>query len=184
MQSRHRIILAAAFVGLVLGPVLDQIHVRSDTLAYAEPWRFGQAWWVAPQFAVAFALIAVGSLAILERGRSAPPPRSTGAYVAWCVAAFVAAYAVTGIGHAHEWLVVSTLAGVLLLRLAIERPDRRAYVAIAALVLGGTAYEATLSSLPGTFDYAVASLGSVPAWLPLLYAHGGLAVVALLRRAA
>jgi hypothetical protein len=180
MRGRTLILLASAALGFVLGPLLDQIHVQTGTLAYAHPWRVEQAWWVAPQFAVAFVAIAVGSMQIL--GAPAPVRRPGSAYLAWTIIAFVVAYAVTGLGHQHEWLVVAILGAAFLARVAIERPDRPALLAIGGLVLGGSAYEWTLTSIPETFDYAVASLGTIPVWLPLLYAHAGFAVVALLRR--
>jgi hypothetical protein len=181
VRARSPILAAAALVGLVLGPTLDQIHVQTGTLSYAHPTWLEQAWWVAPQFAIAFAVIAAASLGILAQERSAPTP-SPGR-VAWCIVAFVGAYAVTGLGHEHESLVLVALAAGLLARLVLERPDRAAANAISGLIVGGTAYEWALTSIPGTFDYAVASLGTVPSWLPLLYAHGGFAVVALLRQA-
>jgi hypothetical protein len=164
----------------VLGPALDQIHVQTGTLAYAHPWLLEQAWWVAPQFALAFVAIAVGSMSIL-RGSAVSAP--TQAYLHWTTAAFVVAYAITGLGHEHEWLVLGVLGVEAIARVALERPDRAALLAILGLVVGGSSYEWILTSIDGTFDYAVASLGSIPVWLPLLYAHAGFAVVALLRRA-
>lgn len=177
------LLLAAAALGVVLGPALDQIHVQTDTLSYAHPSLLGQAWWVAPQFALAFVAIAVGTRLILEPGGTGATFAPSGLQLAWPLASFVIAYAITGLGHGHEWLVVAILGASVLVRLGVERPDRRALLAIVGLVVGGSAYEATLTSIDGTFDYAVASLGTIPAWLPLLYAHAGFAVVALLRRA-
>lgn len=179
MHARS-LLLAAAPAGLVLGPALDQIHVRTGALAYEHPWWLDQAWWVGPQFAVAFVAIAAGALLLLRDDDPDAESPST-ARLAWTTLAFVAAYLLTGLGHEREWIVVGILAAALVARLVLERVDRRAALVLLLLAVGGSAYEATLSANPETFDYAEASLATIPAWLPLLYLHAGIAVVALVR---
>ena len=102
---------------------------------------------------------------------------------AWQFAAFVAAYLVTGFGHREPLLVLAILGVALVLRLAIVRPDRVMVATLLALAVVGTTYELVVTSVPGTFDYTDAGLGSVPVWLPLLYAHAGVVACTTIRRA-
>jgi hypothetical protein len=178
-MRRSWLLLASALLGLVLGPALDQIHVQTDTLVYAHPWWLDQAWWVGPQFALAFVAITVGVLAIDRSTAPAPGP----GWVASATALFVVAYLVTGFGHRHEWLVFGVLFAGLALRMFAARnePDPTLPRAAVMLAIGGAGYEALLSSLPGTFEYTVASLGPVPVWLPVLYMHATAAAVGMVR---
>lgn len=172
---RHRIllILGVSLASCVIGPALDQIHVVSGALWYAHPWLFGQAWWVFPQFGLAFAFICAVSLAVQHAYGTRTPTPTPAPRIAQQAAWFVAAYLTTGLLWEHPWTTTVLLAAGLAIRLVSVRPDAAAVRTIALLALAGTAYEAALSSIPGTFSYALhgASL-PVPVWLPLLYAHG------------
>jgi hypothetical protein len=180
-MRRIHVILGSALLGLVLGPALDQVHVRTSTLGYAHPTWLDQPWWVAPQFAVAFAAITIGILAIDRAGAPAPGLR----WIAEATVLFVLAYLVTGLGHRHEWLVFGILAAGLALRMYLARaaPDPTLPRAAAVLAIGGAGYEALLASIDGTYHYSVASLGTIPAWLPLLYVHATAAAVGTVRAA-
>ncbi len=171
---RHHLppLLVVFLLGLVAGPLLDQIHVQSGALSYEHPWKFDQAWWVGPQFALAFAGLAAFAVAVQHHlGSTAiePVPASR---IAQQLAWFVAAYAATGLLWREPALLAVVLLAALGVRLLSVRPDVPSVRTIVLLALVGTAYEATLSSLPGTFGYAGDSELPVPIWLPLLYAHG------------
>lgn len=159
-------------LGLFVGPLLDQIHVQAGVLSYEDPWLFGQAWWVGPQFGLAFAGLAAFAVAVQHNfGTRAPEPVSharIGRQLVW----FVAAYALTGLLWREPELLAIVLIAALGVRLISVRPDAPAVLTMVLLALAGTAYEATLSSLPGTFGYAETGAFPVPVWLPLLYAHG------------
>ena len=165
-------ILFVFMVGLIAGPLLDQIHVQSGALSYEHPWRFDQAWWVGPQFALAFAGLAAVAVAVQHHlGSRAPEPvplTRIGQQLAW----FVAAYAATGLLWREPALLAVVLIAGLGVRVLSVRPDLPAVRTIVLLALAGTAYEATLSSIPETFGYAETGSLPVPIWLPLLYAHG------------
>lgn len=165
-------ILVIFVLGLVAGPLLDQIHVQSGALSYEHPWLFDQAWWVGPQFALAFAGLAAFAVAVQHHlGTRAPEPVRN-VRIAQQLAWFVVAYAVTGLLWREPELLAVVLIGALGVRVASVRPDVPAVRTIVLLALVGTAYEATLSSIPGTFGYADTDALPVPVWLPLLYAHG------------
>ncbi|MEO6866628.1 MAG: hypothetical protein ABI200_01250 [Gaiellales bacterium] len=166
------VFLIVFLVSCIVGPMLDQIHVITGALSYAHPWLFDQAWWVGPQFGLAFASIAVSTLLIqLRFGTPAPELESTSTIAVQFVW-FIAAYLTTGILHTKPVLVLALLAGALVIRTLIERPDVATIRIFVALALLGTAYEAIVSALPETFSYAQGGIFTAPIWLPLLYAHG------------
>src|SRR5664279_4424706 len=43
-------VVTLALIGAALATVGDANHAHTDTLRYAHPWLFEQAWWVAPLF--------------------------------------------------------------------------------------------------------------------------------------
>lgn len=172
MRQRILLILAVFTVSCIAGPALDQIHVVGGALSYASPWLLGQAWWVGPQFGLAFAFLCAVSLAAQHqlgtRSPSPTPPTRVGQQATW----FIAAYLATGVLWERPWLLVALLAIGLGIRVATVRPDMASLGTIVLLAAVGTAYEATLSSIPGTFDYTLTGVLPFPPWLPLLYAHG------------
>lgn len=167
------IFLCVFLPSCVVGPALDQIHVVGGALSYADPWLLEQAWWVGPQFGLAFAGLAMFALEMqLRFGDPAAEPTPT-PRVLLQVGLFLAAYLVTGALHERPWVVTGVLAAALVVRLVAVRPDAASVLTMALLAVAGTLYEGTLSSVPGTFDYTTVVLGlPVPIWLPLLYAHG------------
>jgi hypothetical protein len=165
-------VLVVFLVGLVAGPLLDQIHVRSGALSYAHPWFWDQAWWVGPQFGLAFAFLAAVAVGVQHHLGTRTPPMVPFERIVQQFAWFVGAYAATGLLWREPVLLCALLVGALAVRVASVRPDAPSRRAIVLLALVGTAYEGTLSSLPGTFSYAETHGLPVPVWLPLLYAHG------------
>ncbi len=173
MTRRILLIVVIFLASCVVGPALDQIHVLSGALSYADPWLLDQAWWVGPQFGLAFAGIAAATLIIQHRfGAENPPvtqPVRAGQQLAW----FVAAYAATGLFWRHPVELALAMLLALLVRFASERPDLATIRTIVLLTIVGTTYEAVLSSIPGTFSYTLTDGAPAPIWLPLLYAHAG-----------
>ncbi|MCW2927641.1 MAG: hypothetical protein JWM86_1609 [Thermoleophilia bacterium] len=173
MPRRSLLILAVFTTSCVIGPALDQIHVVGGALSYAHPWLLGQAWWVAPQFGVAFALLIGTSLQLQQRLATTAPEPVAAPRLLVQATLFVTAYLVTGTLHERPWLVAAMLAAGLALRIAGARSDRASTVTMALLAVAGTCYEAVVSSIPGTFSYTDVTWDApVPVWLPLLYAHG------------
>ncbi len=171
VTRRILLILAVFVTSCLIGPALDQIHVVSGALTYAHPWFLEQAWWVGPQFGLAFAGVAALTLIIQHWfGTDDPPitrPVRAGQQLAW----LLAAYAATGLFWREPWLLTAGLLVGLLVRVAYERPDLPTIRLIVALAIAGASYEAVLSSFPGTFSYTRTGGAPVPLWLPLLYAH-------------
>ncbi len=172
MPHRVLLIIGIFVAACIVGPALDQIHVVGGALWYAHPWLLGQAWWVGPQFGIAFAIICSVTLAVqhyLGTRTPAPTPRPR---IAQQAAWFLVAYLATGMLWDRPWLLTALLAGGLVVRLFTVRPDTASVRTIVFLALAGSTYEALVSSIPGTFDYSITAHLPVPIWLPLLYAHG------------
>jgi hypothetical protein len=179
----RRFLLVIAFVlvvGGLVGLLLDQIHVLGGALTYAHPSWLDQAWWVAPQFGIAFALGATFGLLLQHRldpeRLEQPNARRILAAGVW----FVAAYVATGLLWERPWLLTAILLAALLVRTLRDAPDRLTVALMLVLAVFGTGWELGLSSAPGTFSYADPQLGSVPIWLPLLYVHSAQLVRGLL----
>lgn len=171
-------------VGLVAGPLLDQIHVQSGALSYSHPWLWDQAWWVGPQFGLAFAFLAAVAVTTQHHLGTRAPEFVPVVRIVQQFAWFVAAYAATGLLWRHPIVLCALLVVGLAIRLVSVRPDAPTRRVIVLLALAGTAYEGTLSSLPGTFSYAETHIAlPVPIWLPLLYAHGAPILRSFMRNA-
>ncbi len=160
-----------AALGAIACTVCDHLHVLHDVLSYAHPAFWDQAWWVPPLFfgASIVAVLAVAPLRALG-GLSEPAP--TGRQLAGDGIGFVAAYAFTAFGHRQPTVVLAVLVAFWAVRLL---HGRAAWVALysLALALGGTLFEAALSST-GAFHYHHADLLGVPRWLPGIYLHAAL----------
>jgi len=178
-----RSLLAIALAGFFLGPIGDQIHVRTGTLSYAHPWLLGQAWWVGPQFAIAFVLIGVGGVLIDRQFHQRLVP-SHSAPVAIQIIGFVGAYLLSGLLHDWPWAVAALLVTFMLVRAlpTIGDPDRAMLVTGLVLLVGGTVYEAIMSEHRNAFTYEHPHIGGAPIWLPLLYASGAPLAIKLARR--
>ena len=156
-----------ALAGATAGTLLDVIHVRTGTTAYAAPAFAGLAWWVPALFAaagVAIGLSHAGLERALDVRRAAPTPPALLAGLAILGLAWVAsgalpcAYATTGLVLAAVavgvwWTLDRTALGVVLA------------VATAAV---GTGVEAALAHA-GVFHYLRPDMGPVASWLPWLY---------------
>jgi hypothetical protein len=172
MKDRLLLIVGVFALSCVIGPLLDQIHVIGGALSYAHPWLLGQAWWVGPQFGLAFAFICAVSLAAQHRYGSEVLSPTHAARIGQQIIWFLAAYLATGILWERPWLLAALLAAGLVVRVLSVRPDRLTIVSLLVLALAGSLYEAIVSSLPETFDYTLTGVLPVPIWLPLLYMHG------------
>lgn len=162
LREFARVVAACALL-LALG---DQLHVQFGVISYPSGVFFGQAWWVAPGFALA----TVGFIALAWRpaARIVPPtPSSILRDGAW----FFGSYAASAVLGPHVLLVTVLLGGAWLARV-VRRPDRRVVIAFSLiLALVGTVSEILLHAT-GVCSYTNRELLLVPAWLPTLYLQG------------
>lgn len=145
----------------------DLSHVRYGIIAYSSPGPlYGQAWWVAPGFAVAVVGMVVAAWPFAEF--IARPRRATfAAEAAW----FFASYLATAVAGEKVIGLTSLLLGLWMYRLG-KRPDRRPVAVFSAVLgVGGTLGEMLLHAT-GLCSYSQRQLWNVPAWLPALYMMG------------
>jgi hypothetical protein len=165
-RIRPASLVRVAAAGAVLGTAWDSLHVLTHATIYSI--GLGRMpLWVPLEFAIVYV---VGVISIERFGapaRDASTHRKLAVEIAWVTGV----YAVTAFAHRYEWLVLALTASCLLLRwrtLAWMHPRNR--LPAAALVVLGPAVEAAVIAA-GIFRYTHASLGSIPLWLPLLYAN-------------
>jgi hypothetical protein len=160
--------LILALAGALVCTVCDHLHVVTGVLHYRSPWVWQQAFWVPLLFAGASLLIVAGAgpvVTLLRVGEAPPSPRE----VAGDALQFVAAYAFTAYGSGEPTVVATVLSAWWLGRMVRERRPWMIPYSI-AVAIGGTLFEATLSST-GAFTYRAPDMLGVPRWLPALYLH-------------
>ena len=171
VSARPRLALSAfpavAVVGAAVGTALDQLHVRGGAETYAHPSFAGQAWWVPPEFGLAYAAGVYG-VTILGRPRpDAGSARRLLGETLW----LAAVYSLTALIPERTFLLVSIMVVLAVVRLpTLAALVRRNPAPAALLVAGGPLLEAILSGAD-LFSYATSDFLGLPAWLPLLYLH-------------
>jgi hypothetical protein len=167
-------VATALITGGAGGLLLDQIHVRYGVLHYPKPWLWGQAWWVAPLFAVA-TIVILSAARLFTDGAPGTREHQVAGSAGW----FVAAYWASGQWHAHP-IGLSVAYAVFF---ALRTTHRPTLIFAGLLAAGGVTFEAALSST-GAFAYRHPDFFGVPMWLAGLYLHGAplaLAISARLR---
>lgn len=157
-----------ALVGGVVCTVCDHLHVITGVLAYPHPFLWGQAWWVPFLFAGAALLTVAGARPLLAAfGAPSEERAPTAREVAGDGVQFVTAYAFTAYGSPLPTVVAAVLTAWWAGRMIRSRRLWMLPYSI-AMAVGGTAFEAALSST-GAFHYLVPDFLGVPRWLPPLY---------------
>ncbi|MFZ5564578.1 MAG: hypothetical protein ACOZBW_11040 [Thermodesulfobacteriota bacterium] len=179
-KNLYAAMLPLALLGAVTATFCDAIHVHTQTLAYPEPWLFGQALWVLPGFFIAFMTMAVGYLWITPllpgaiSRRQSTLPDAFGPCVETMVS-FALVYLLSGFGNREPALLSAVFYGAFALRLAFTY--EKAFLLILALILAvaGMFAEGFLSAL-GLVSYRQPEVYHVPFWLGALYLHGAFAL--------
>lgn len=171
--------VAVFAAGGLLCTLLDQLHVRTETLSYAHPDIAGQPWWVLPQFGVASIAVVAGAALMTSKSGGVTRTPSWRRLLA-SVAAFAGTYAASSYVNGYATLFVAASIGAWIALLAVRGDIKEALPVCVALAVGGPVYEGTLSST-GAFAYHQADLAGVPLWLPVLYLPAGLAAIDVAR---
>lgn len=173
-------ILLLAIPAALLATLGDGIHVLTGTLAYPDPFLFGQAWWVFPGFFLVFMFMGHAYALVAERLPAAVPAdlsRSGGTIreLVEAASAFIFVYMMSGFGNARPDLLSVIFYGAFAVRWLFTYD--RAWLLLLAIVMaiGGMAAEGALSAL-GLVAYRHANIFHVPLWLGGLYVHGAFAL--------
>lgn len=164
----------------LLGPLCDQIHVRTEVLDYPHPFFLGQAWWVPLLFGASGVFVVLGYRPFGSLAKKDEPPPSL-AEVGLSAAMFVAAYAASGVFKDAPFVLAAAFAIVWLAVLA-WKPSLDRLVYGLATAAGGALVETAIQSADG-FHYRVPThVALVPAWLPAIYLHVAVCGRAIARR--
>ena len=172
--SWGRAALVLVLLGATVGPALDGIHVRTDTLVYPTPDFLRMEWWVPPLFAAAGLAIGLAR-PLWERmlDRRTATPRAP--VVALAMAIFIASYALSGLlpwAWSSVALVLAVLAAVTWA--VCDRSGLGVFLAGSTALLG-TSVEIMLVR-EDLFAYVRPDIAGVPGWLPWLYVTAAIAV--------
>jgi hypothetical protein len=154
----------------------DQFHTQFGVISYANPGPlWGQAWWVAPLFALATIGFVGGALPFASKIRQP----SRGDFIAGALW-FFGSYAVSGV--MGEYSVMLTLIYVALWAMrVIGRSDQNTVITYSIiLATAGTLAESALH-YSGMCRYQPRDFLLVPMWLPALYLQGAPLALAIAR---
>ncbi len=182
-MNRKKLFPTCAFLfslGFFVGPVLDGIHVYSDTLAYRTPAVLRTAGWVFPLFGAAALGISLHYL-LMDRILKRKRRRLTSAAVGAGLAYFVVAYLISGF-----WSVDSVTKSAVLAAMgggALLLWDRtwQGLVEAVQVAATGCLVESLISSTGG-FHYLAPDFLRIPYWLFFLYIPAAVAVGNLARK--
>ena len=164
-------LLAVLVLGGLGVSLLDRVHVAYGVLVQNDASLFGQAWWVAPVFAVACAAT-VGMYGVLRRRLALPAQPWRPAWLGLAVVLFAAAYAATGPFGASKVALPAALLLTWLARVVVRGASRLEVGFALTLAILGPLGEAAWSQL-GLFRYLAPDLLGVPIWLGGIYLHAG-----------
>ncbi len=169
-------IVFVIFLAAGISTLCDANHVYTGTLSYTDPVLFGQAWWVFPNFLLAFSIMAIIYHlipAVFAKQLKEHVSFTVGTAPAFLdtTVVFTLCYLLSGFAQNDPNL----LALILYLSFAIRllASYERGFILFAALLmaLGGSFVEGTLSVL-GQMQYAQPQIYHVPLWLGALYMNG------------
>ena len=169
-----------ALVGAAVTTVCDANHVRTETLSYTEPFLFGQAWWVFPNFFVAFLVMSLSYLALsssLSRVVETRESRSAGSLAPFVqtLSIFALVYLLSGFAHERPVLLTVAFYGAFLARWALTY-ERAWLLLLAALMAAGGMLAEGVIGAAGLATYRHSDVFHVPFWLGGLYLHGAFAL--------
>lgn len=153
-------------IGMILGPLLDGLHVHSGVLAYNEPEKF-QAWWV--PFLFGAATLSISVLVILvEKFFKQNTFTATWKSMFITLVVFILSYAFSAYSSAPSWAIFLAIA-IVARRMGVYFIKNKAGLVMACIVtIIGPLVEITLTSL-GLFHYIRPDVLGIPMWLLPLY---------------
>jgi hypothetical protein len=173
-------IILFALLGACLATVCDGVHVHTHTLAYPDPFLFGQAWWVFPGFVMmflfmeyAYSFIVVRLPAVIPAQKSAS--RGNARDFIEAVTAFALVYLLSGFGNFEPALLSVIFYGTFVLRWLFSYDRLWLIVLAVAMAFGGMFVEG-LYAAAGLMTYRYVDVFHVPFWLGGLYVHGAFAL--------
>lgn len=180
MKSGNKFVrfLIIYLAGMILGPLLDRMHVHSGVLAYNEPEQF-QAWWVPFLFGAATLGISILLISV-EKFLNQKSFTTTWKATLVALAVFIFLYGFSAYSHSPSWVIFLVIA-IIARRLGVYFIKNKSSLVIALLVTFiGPIVEISLTSA-SLFHYTHPDIWGIPLWLYPLYFCAAIAVSLLIR---
>ncbi|HXC49749.1 MAG TPA: hypothetical protein VN634_02585 [Candidatus Limnocylindrales bacterium] len=179
-MARSTGIAVVVLIGATVATLCDANHVRTGTISYRDPWLFGQAWWVFPEFILTFLAMVAGYILLASRvSRAMPTQRSQSAgsvrpFVESLVL-FACLYLISGFASREPVFLCWIFYATFLARWIVSY--ERAWLLLLALLMGiGGMVGEGLVGATGLAAYRHTDVFHAPLWLAGLYMHGALAL--------
>ncbi len=165
-------------IGMILGPLLDGMHIHSGVLTYNDP-NASQAWWVPFLFGAATLGINI-LIIIVEKLTRQSSFTATWKSTVYSVGLFMLMYAFSAYSRMASWLifVVIALAAIGLSFRYIKNQTSLIIVILVTLI--GPVVEIIISS-SGLFHYIAPDYWGIPLWLYPLYTCAAIGVGMLVK---
>ena len=169
-------ILGLVFLAALISTLCDANHVYTGALSYSSPAFLNQAWWVFPNFLLAFTVMSVFySLFSYVFPRILQDHFSFQAGTAAAfldnTVFFVLCYLLSGFAHAYPNLLSLILYLSFGLRLTVTYERGFLFTMAVLMAFGGHVVEGSLAAL-GQMQYSEPQIYHVPYWLGALYMNG------------
>ena len=173
-------IILFALLGAFVATVCDGFHVHTRTLAYPDPFLFGQAWWVFPGFVLAFLFMAYAYSLIVVRLPAAIPAQKSASRgnardLVEAVMAFALVYLLSAFGNFEPALLSVIFYGTFVVRWLFSYDRLWLLLLAVAMAVGGMFVEGLYAGM-GLMTYRYVDVFHVPFWLGGLYVHGAFAL--------
>lgn len=165
-------------IGMILGPLMDGMHIHSGVLTYNDP-EAVQSWWVPFLFGGATLGITF-LLIIIEKLFGQPSFVTTRRSTFFSVILFMLMYAFSAYSRMPSWSIFLVIA-LAAVSLGVKYINNKPSLLLVILVtLIGPVVEITISS-SGLFHYIAPDIWGIPLWLYPLYTCAAIAVGHLLK---
>jgi hypothetical protein len=169
-----------ALLGAFIATICDGVHVHTHTLAYPDPFLFGQAWWVFPGFLLAFLFMEYAYFLVADRLPFAISVQKSVSHgnareLIESAMAFAFVYLLSGFGNFEPVALSVIFYSTFVLRWMFSY-DRPWLLLLSVLMAIGGMFAEGAMSAAGLVAYGYVDVFHVPLWLGGLYIHGAFAL--------
>jgi hypothetical protein len=169
-----------ALLGAVVATVCDGVHVYTQTLSYPDPFLFGQAWWVYPNFVLAFLLMGFTYLLVVDHlpagiSKKQSVSRGNAREFTETVTMFALVYLLSAFGNFDPVFLSVIFYGTFAARWFFSYDRLWLFLLALLMAVGGMFAEGALAAM-GLVSYRYVDVFHVPFWLGGLYVHGAFAL--------
>lgn len=173
-------IILFALMGALVATICDGVHVYTQALSYADPFLFGQAWWVFPGFILTFLLMEFVYLLLLKHlparisTQKSTAPGNPRDFIE-AVIIFALIYLLSGFGNREPVVLSVIFYGTYVVRCLSSYDKLWLLILSGLMAIGGMFVEGAIAAM-GWMTYHYTDFFHVPLWLGGLYLHGAFAL--------